>query len=298
VFLNATSSGNLPLLPPHELSGASAALWLSLDGALLLRVALPAAGGALALAGAASAAAGGAPVALRLNGTLPAIVTSQPNSAGPPTVSLALPVTVPWEAGVRALLPPMTVPVESFALLHRLLLEGGRSSVWCPQGTGWPVPVPAGHYSVTIATPALGDAVRDGVALAEPGTFAVAGVRRPCGAGLYGNASGLARRSCSGWCPASHACPTGSALPVACAAGSYAPAGSSACITCPVPSAWLLPGAAEGVPAHAEDPGARAAGARVAAAADTDSGRLLAAQARVGGEGAGGCRHARSCCGL
>jgi hypothetical protein len=60
-----------------------------------------------------------------------------------------LSVSIPWRGGLRFRLPAAIVSIESFAAAHRALLSGGPSSVFCPPGTAWPLPVPLGHVSVT-----------------------------------------------------------------------------------------------------------------------------------------------------
>jgi hypothetical protein len=240
-----------------------------------------------------------------------ALLASSPGNTTSATVTLRLPLSIPWETGVRLRLPVAAVPVDSFAAVHRLLVAGGPSAVSCPPGSAWPRPAPAGWYTTTAGSALSGDGnvTRDGVAPAEPGWFAVAGVRHPCHGGTYGgggsgdggNASAGAAttssRHCAGYCPAGHACPPRSAAPTPCGDGTYAPPGSPACIACPPPSTLLtLPGASD--PVDADDPGARAAAAALASAAGSAAGNAAAVAGRSASDAARRCRHARHCCGL
>lgn len=205
-----------------------------------------------------------------LNGTMNITVS-------PVTEGIAIDVHLPWEGGVRTKLPAVTVNIESLATIHRLLLVGGPSAVYCPRGSGFPTPVPLGSYSLTTAEamgmnitklkwdyayslpnflPGFDDVdkigwtmplappnrwdplnmTRDVILPAEPGYFAVAGTKYPCNPGLYGNATGLFIRTCSGWCPPGFECPLASALPLPCPDGYYAPGGLPRCLKCPGPS--------------------------------------------------------------
>jgi hypothetical protein len=175
-------------------------------------------------------------------------------------------VTVRWRNGVRFRLPPVIAPLPSFAATMRHVLQGGPDAVYCPAGTGWPLPVPLGHGSNTTAdalaaalaslypnasavpppTPPifpshplpallgrLVNETRDTTYPAPPGTYAVAGIVRPCPPGRVGSRSGETRRECEAWCPAGFACPEGTAKPIPCEDGWYAPAGFAACVACP-----------------------------------------------------------------
>lgn len=269
---------------------------------------------------AAGVAPSGAPPNLTLslghrNGSAGAPAPPPPSSGGGGggggrTLTIVLPASIPWESRSRSRLPPLAVPVDSFAALHRLLLVGGPSAVYCPPGSGWPLPAPAGHYTRSAAGGGApgspdGNVTCDAAAPGEPGSFAVAGVLHPCHAGTYGARPGEASRHCSGPCPAGHACPGGTAVPQPCPDGTYAPRGSARCLPCPAPSTLLAPaGGAWGRPADADDPGAGAAFAVIDAATGTDAGHAMAASGGASGGAGGGaarqqrCKHSRDCCGL
>ena len=85
------------------------------------------------------------------------------------------------------------------------------------------------------------NSTRDGLAEAEPGFFAVAGIRFPCAPGRFGARSGLASRLCSGFCPPGFACPLNATSPQPCVDGSYATGGADHCIPCPAPRAPVPP---------------------------------------------------------
>lgn len=171
-------------------------------------------------------------------------------------------VTIPWRAGVRFRLPPMIIPLPSFSGTMRHLLQGGPSSVFCPEGTGWPKFVPSGWYSTTsefaknasreddLAALSKGfprdlhahiNSTRDGISLVEPGFYAIAGIRRPCSPGYFGSLEGLANRACSGYCPAGFECPLNTSVPIPCPDGTYTTGGNDKCIPCPVPKAVEAP---------------------------------------------------------
>lgn len=322
---NATAGGanvTLPLLTSRELVNATAAvteaaaatsaptcfyLALTLPVSALLPNTTAAVAAALGGWVAASNATTAAWVTYGNDPQVLAALLSSSNASGAAaTVSLHLPLSIPWEAGVRLRLPVAAVPVDSFAAVHRLLVAGGPSAVWCPPGSAWPRSAPAGWYTTTNGSASSGDGnvTRNGVAPAEPGWFAVAGVRHPCHAGTYGGGGGgnastgaaTSSRHCAEYCPAGHACPPGSAVPVPCGDGTYAPPGSGACIACPPPSTLLLPAAPD--PVDADDPGARAVAAALTAAAGTAAGNAAAVAARSASDAARRCRHARYCCGL
>ncbi|KAG5188061.1 hypothetical protein JKP88DRAFT_276023 [Tribonema minus] len=129
--------------------------------------------------------------------------------------------------------------------------ECGGPDVYCPEGSSEPLPVKrravsqvpemlhgcgVGYYSTGVAREGLDDggATRSAQARCEPGYYCRGGIRTECPAGTYGATTGLNTPRCSGWCPAGHACPRGSAQPSACAAGRYAPQGSPDCYDCPL----------------------------------------------------------------
>ncbi len=187
--------------------------------------------------------------------------------------------SIRWHGGQRLKLPSLTLPVDSFAAVHRALVVGGPSAVYCPQGSGWPSPAASGYYtntSTAAVAAVLGAAeatlaamqslagvggpasnplqealaavqantTADGALPAPPGFYAVAGRLEPCPAGLFSAlpaASGL--EACLP-CPAGYACPLGTGSPAGCADGWYATAGAAECTQCPPPhdSDFISPG--------------------------------------------------------
>ncbi|GLD94486.1 hypothetical protein PINS_up003097 [Pythium insidiosum] len=110
--------------------------------------------------------------------------------------------------------------------------ECGGPDVFCPQGSVAPTPVASGFYTTwndvagwSLTTSArLEDGYVDGQALAvlnvttrsaqrvcERGTYCVAGVKRWCPAGTYGDTEGLTTPQCSSPCPPGFFCPLGTA---------------------------------------------------------------------------------------
>ena len=57
--------------------------------------------------------------------------------------------SIHWHGGQRLRLPSLTLPIDSFAALHRVLLVGGPSAVHCPAGSAWPLPTPPGFVTST-----------------------------------------------------------------------------------------------------------------------------------------------------
>ena len=322
IATNGSAAINItaPLLQPGELANATSVMYTAADGkTLLLLISIPFSSGQVAATNGTGSvlfnslsSLNSSDIAVQTNGANLTLTAANVTAAiGPPpaaaggalsaaVIRLLLPISVPWEAGSRALLPPVAVPIDSFAATHRLLVHGGPGGVWCPAGSGWPQTVPAGFYSTSngsaLSASDLGNLTRDGIAIVEPGSYAVAGLKLPCNSGTYGNASGLTRRMCSGYCPAGFACSLGSPLPLQCPAGTYAPPGSPACLPCPVPSTMQLQALPD--PVDADDPGSGAASLLLQASSGTLAGNGLALQGRSASADARGCRHARHCCGL
>ena len=101
----------------------------------------------------------------------------------------------------------------------------GSSSVFCPTGTGEPLPVYPGYYSVG----GNDDTTRTAERKCEPGSYCVGGVRHLCAAGRWGGGFGALNSSCSGPCAAGYYCPAGSSDPME--------------VMCGDPSRYCLPGA-------------------------------------------------------
>ena len=123
----------------------------------------------------------------------------------------------------------------------------GAVSLYCPRGSGIPMPVSPGYYTTggNSATQNLDDGKSHGVnhhgdndeytrtaqRLCEPGWYCGAisglsgalpgGVRRHCPKGTYGSQYGLETAQCSGSCPKGHYCPVRTQKPTNCPAGRY-----------------------------------------------------------------------------
>lgn len=103
----------------------------------------------------------------------------------------------------------------------------GSREVYCPAGSGEPIPVSSGHYAVPEDSPdkAYSEEVCRAPYYCEDGN------RYLCAAGRYGATDGLAASTCSGNCAGGYYCPVGSisATQHECGgADRYCPAGSSA----------------------------------------------------------------------
>lgn len=182
--------------------------------------------------------------------------------------------TIPWRSGLRLKLPTLTLPINSFAAVHRALLLGGPSSVFCPPGSPWPTPIPpgsvgatspaalnattaaalatlaalnasglAGATSVDPTAEAIGasamNTTQDGYVPSPPGWFSRNGIAEPCQVGYFQPLSGATSPTFCTLCSAGFACPTlGTPLQIPCNDGQYASAGAAACKPCPA----LTPG--------------------------------------------------------
>lgn len=67
----------------------------------------------------------------------------------------------------------------------------------------------------------------------DPGHYCVAGIKKECPQGTFGNSAGLHDPRCSGLCPPGSACPGGTADPIPCLEGLYAVGGAVTCSACP-----------------------------------------------------------------
>ena len=106
----------------------------------------------------------------------------------------------------------------------------GGVTFYCPRGTIFPLKVGAGNYTVG------GDATnttRTGQQVCLPGTFCENGIVHLCPKGRYGDQSGAAVKTCSGWCPPGFYCPAGTSNPLPCEGQSYSVGSSWACSECP-----------------------------------------------------------------
>ena len=99
----------------------------------------------------------------------------------------------------------------------------GPPSLYCPESSGAPRPVPPGHYSVASAA----------AVPCEAGRYCVNGSAAECGAGRYGDSRGLASLACSGVCDDGWLCGAGSTSATAapCPLGSYCAGGRV--VACP-----------------------------------------------------------------
>ncbi len=79
------------------------------------------------------------------------------------------------------------------------------NSVYCPQGTGIPLLVLPGYYTI-----GYNKTTRHDQRACPPGSFCVEGVRYSCPGGRYGAVDRLASSKCSGVCSKGFYCPAGS----------------------------------------------------------------------------------------
>lgn len=87
-------------------------------------------------------------------------------------------------------------------------MQCGSPAVFCPAGSGEPLPVAHGYYS---AGPGL--AVMRAERECEPGHWCVGGVRKLCDFGYWGDLFGMNVSTCVGQCAPGHYCPEGSISP-------------------------------------------------------------------------------------
>jgi hypothetical protein len=159
------------------------------------------------------------------------------------TSGVLISMSIPYESGMRLRLPSIGIALDSVATLHRTVLVGGPSSVYCPAGSGLPTMVPDGHYTIRAAANSSSDPAaplassfnltQDAITLTEPGYFSVAGIRYPCNAGLYGAEYGGSVHTCTDTCPAGYYCPLATATPIECPDSSYSVGTAEDCIACP-----------------------------------------------------------------
>lgn len=144
--------------------------------------------------------------------------------------------SIAWEAGARGTLPRYKADIRSAASEHSLPITVGPAAVFCPEGTGWPVPVSPGSFTQGTATTDPDrnrNATRTAESLCPAGSFCVAGIQMPCPPGRFGSTQGLQHWTCTGTCPAGFACPLGAAAPRPCSPGTYATGGNHVCLPCP-----------------------------------------------------------------
>jgi len=85
----------------------------------------------------------------------------------------------------------------------------GGDGVYCPAGTGAPVPAKPGHFTVGGANAT----VRTNQHACEPGSYCSRGTKFDCPPGTFGSRSRLATPKCSGQCNLGHYCLAGSTSP-------------------------------------------------------------------------------------
>jgi hypothetical protein len=143
---------------------------------------------------------------------------------------------IAWESGARGTLPQFEADIRSAASEHSLPVKVGPTSVFCPQGSGWPTAVAAGSFTAGSAS-SDPDTSRNATRTAQHpcpvGTFCVAGLQMPCPPGRFGTRESLEHWTCTGLCPPGFACPLGTAEPEPCQPGTYATGGNHKCIACP-----------------------------------------------------------------
>ena len=106
----------------------------------------------------------------------------------------------------------------------------GGDEFYCPAGSGSPIKVKPGYYSVGGANAT----VRPKQDACEPGTYCTGGIRFDCPAGTYGRTARLQTPACSGKASRGHYTPPASVSPteIPCPAGRFGATkglGSSAC---------------------------------------------------------------------
>jgi hypothetical protein len=130
--------------------------------------------------------------------------------------------------------------------------ECGSPAVYCPRGSGAPLPVSNGYYSIGPIVPsslhieilvdvsadysdndsppevlletsslAIAKKRRTSQSICEIGHFCVNGVKSSCPLGRYGATMGLDNAMCSGLCPLGSYCPIRTVVPIPCPAGRY-----------------------------------------------------------------------------
>mmetsp|Transcript_22127 Transcript_22127/g.33207 ORF Transcript_22127/g.33207 Transcript_22127/m.33207 type:complete len:730 (-) Transcript_22127:1298-3487(-) len=82
----------------------------------------------------------------------------------------------------------------------------GRIDVFCPKGSKAPIFSKPGYYTNAFNS----TMTRDSEVLCPPGHWCKQGVRNVCGAGRWGNSTGLSEPECNGACLEGHYCPAGS----------------------------------------------------------------------------------------
>ena len=86
----------------------------------------------------------------------------------------------------------------------------GDPSLYCPPGSGSPIPVPTGFYSLNAnGVPTT----RDSILPCIPGHYCIGGVLRPCPNGFY-SVNGSTSEFCDGECGFEYNCPSGTAIPL------------------------------------------------------------------------------------
>ena len=92
----------------------------------------------------------------------------------------------------------------------------GGSDFYCPAGSGAPIPVDTGYYTIGDDEGAgAANRTRSAQLLCPQGHFCIGGVRYGCPAGTFN--AGLGETSCdANPCPAGHFCPRGSVQPRPC----------------------------------------------------------------------------------
>lgn len=101
-------------------------------------------------------------------------------------------------------------------------------SMFCPPGADRPRPVAAGFYALFAGVLPVNEVA------CPRGSYCVAGTRRPCPAGTYGNVTALSTAGCSAACGgAGEYCPEGSQTPMKCPPGSFCTGGAAPASPCP-----------------------------------------------------------------
>ena len=108
----------------------------------------------------------------------------------------------------------------------------GHPSVYCPEGSGDPLPAPSGYFTVDINGVDSPGSVssRSAVVICPRGYYCLDGIKLACLPGTFGDSFGLSNMNCSGKCPEGWYCPVPSTQPFAFSCGktptTYCPEGS------------------------------------------------------------------------
>lgn len=105
----------------------------------------------------------------------------------------------------------VTLNFDLSETVNGTIIQPDGSNVFCPTGTGRPLEVSLGHYS--IGNDRFSNLYQTGQRICSKGSFCVLGKKHHCPSGVYGNSTGLFSSRCSSVCPKFCTCSKGSILP-------------------------------------------------------------------------------------